>query len=439
LNLNLKKGDYIILSAQKEIEFVYLYLAAHYIGVVNIIADAESNKKRINYITELLKPKYSFGFKFENNSSFMYSDIFLDDSLGVEEYFNNENELKKSDVADILFTTGSTGLPKGVLLSHHNIISAINNINGFIGNTSEDVEVIGLPICHSFGLGRLRCSLYLGSTVILLGSFANVKQFFKTIEEYKVTGFGMVPAGWAYIRKFGGIRIAKYADQLKYIEIGSAFMSLSAKKELCELFPSTRVCMHYGLTESSRSTFLELHTDYEKLDSIGKPVSNEVDIKIFNELGVEMPIGISGELAIKGNMVMKSYYLETDNSQSYFGEYFRTGDWGYRDSEGYLYLESRKKELINVGGKKVSPIEVEDAICSLGVHDCICIGVDDPHQIMGKIIKVYILKEGCNLSFEEISSKLEPLLEAYKIPALFDWIDQIPMTVSGKKQRLLLT
>jgi long-chain acyl-CoA synthetase len=436
LKLNLKKGDYILLSAQKDIEFEYIYLAAQYIGIINIVADAESNPQKIRYIIDLLKPKYAFGFQFANDCSFMYSDIHFDDLPDVEQHINNG--LNESDVADILFTTGTTGLPKGVLLSHHNIVSAINNINNFIGNTSEDVEVIGLPVCHSFGLGRLRCNLFSGSTVVLLGSFANVKLLFKTFEEYKVTGFGMVPANWAYIRKFSGTRITKYANQIRYMEIGSAAMPLAAKKELCELFPATRICMHYGLTESSRTTFLEFHTDYAKLNSIGKPVSKAVDIKIFNDSGIEMPPGFSGELCIRGNMVMKSYYLEEDNSQARFGEYFRTGDWGYSDNEGYLYLESRKKELINVGGKKVSPAEVEDTICSLGIRDCICAGVDDPHKIMGEVVKAFILKENCALSFQEISSRLETLLETYKIPALYEWIDHIPMTASGKKQRLSL-
>jgi long-chain acyl-CoA synthetase len=434
--LDLRKGDYIMLSAQKDVEFVYIYLAAHYLGVVNIVVDAESNKKRIDYIVGLLSPKYAFGFQLNNMCCIQYADI--DWNIEPADEYSQGANTNDTDVADVLFTTGTTGLPKGVLLTHGNIISAAHNINGFIGNTREDREVIALPICHSFGLGRLRCNLVMGSTVVLLGSFADLKQFFNTIEDYQISGFGMVPSSWAYIRKFSGTRIAKYAGQIKYIEIGSAPMPIESKQELCKLFPSTRICMHYGLTEASRSAFMEFHTDDTRLNAIGKPVSRYVDIKIYDEFGQETPVGIPGEICVKGNMVMKSYYLEKDNENSFFNEYFRTGDWGYRDSEGYFYLEGRKKELINVGGRKVSPIEVEEAICSLGIRDCICIGVEDPKKIMGEIIKAYILKEDCTLSFSEISSDLRPLLETYKIPLLYEWIDVIPATASGKKQRLSL-
>jgi long-chain acyl-CoA synthetase len=434
--LQLRKGDYIMLSAQKDVEFIYIYLAAHYLGVINIVVDAESNKKRIDYIIELLSPKYAFGFQLDNMRCIQYTDINW--NIEPADEYSQDTSMTDADVADVLFTTGTTGLSKGVLLTHRNIISAAHNINGFIGNTQKDREVIALPICHSFGLGRLRCNLVLGSTVVLLGSFADMKQFFKIIEDYQITGFGMVPSSWAYIRKFSGTRIAKYAGQIKYIEIGSAPMPITSKQELCELFPSTRICMHYGLTEASRSAFMEFHTDYARLNTIGKPVSQYVDIKIYDESGREAPVGIPGEICVKGNMVMKSYYLEKDNENSFFNGYFRTGDWGYRDSEGYFYLESRKKELINVGGKKVSPIEVEEAICSLGIRDCVCIGVEDPKKIMGEIVKAYILKEGCTLSFSEISLGLRPLLETYKIPVLYEWIDVIPATASGKKQRLSL-
>ncbi|MDR1505442.1 MAG: acyl--CoA ligase [Prevotella sp.] len=434
--LPLRKGDYIMLSAQKDVEFIYIYLAAHYLGVINIVVDAESNKKRIDYIVGLLSPKYAFGFQLDNTRCIQYADI--DWNIEPADEYSQDTGMTDADVADVLFTTGTTGLPKGVLLTHDNIISAAHNINGFIGNTQEDREVIALPICHSFGLGRLRCNLVLGSTVVLLGSFADMKQFFKTIEDYQISGFGMVPSSWAYIRKFSGTRIAKYAGQIKYIEIGSASMPITSKQELCELFPSTRICMHYGLTEASRSAFMEFHTDYARLNTIGRPVSQYVDIKIYDESGQEVPVGIPGEICVKGNMVMKSYYLEKDNENSFFNGYFRTGDWGYGDSEGYFYLESRKKELINAGGKKVSPIEVEEAICSLGIRDCVCIGVEDPKKIMGEIVKAYILKEGCTLSFSEISSGLRPLLETYKIPLLYEWIDVIPATASGKKQRLSL-
>lgn len=433
-SLGLRQCDRIAISAQKDLEFIYVYFAAHALGIVNIVVDAESNRKKLDYILDLMQPKMAFGFDSTQCRCVSYKEIKYDC-----EAVDEKPALTANDVADLIFTTGTTGLPKGVQLSHANIFGSADNINHFIGNTEDEIEVLGLPLCHSFGLGRLRCTLIKGATMVLVGNFANLKIFFNAIEQYKATGFGMVPAVWAYIRKFSGTRIAKFAPQIKYIEIGSAAMPLPSKEELCELFPNTRICMHYGLTEASRSAFMEFHTCRDRLATIGKPVCDKVDIKIFDDYGNEMPDGESGELCVKGNMVMLGYYQKDADQDAWFGEYFRTGDCGYRDKDGWLYLVSRKKEIINIGGKKVSPVEIEDAICLLdGVEDCICIGVEDPDGVLGEVAKCYVQREGCKLTLEEIRRGIEGKLESYKIPAQWDWIDEIPKTSSGKKQRLQL-
>lgn len=433
-SLGLRQGDRIAISAQKDLEFIYVYFAAHALGVVNIVVDAESNRQKLDYILDLMQPLVAFGFDCTQCQTISYKDIDFE-CPKVDE----KPDLTQDDVADLIFTTGTTGKPKGVQLSHYNIFSSADNINSFVGNTEKEIEVLGLPLCHSFGLGRLRCTLVKGATIVLVGNFANLKLFFNALEQYHATGFGMVPAVWAYIRKFSGTRISKYAPQIKYIEIGSAAMPLPSKKELCELFPNTRICMHYGLTEASRSAFMEFHTCRDRLATIGKPVCDKVDIRIFGEDGKELPNGEYGELCVKGNMVMKGYFQPEDDKDAWFGDYFRTGDSGYKDAEGWLYLVSRIKEIINVGGKKVSPAEIEDVICQMdGVEDCICIGVPDPDGVLGEVAKCYVLRDGCKLSLEEIRRGLEGQLESYKIPVIWDWIDIIPKTSSGKKQRLQL-
>lgn len=432
--LGLRPSDRIILSAHKDIEFIYLYLGAHILGVTNVIVDAESNKERLNYIEDKTNPLWCFGYESSKHRSMLFAEI---DIEALQPYSGVSDNLSVDDIAEVLFTTGTTGAPKGVCLSYGNIAGSASNINSFIKNEATDIEVLGLPICHSFGLGRIRCNLMMGATIVILGSFANVRLFFKTIERYHATGFGVVPAAWAYIRKISGTRIGKYASQIKYIEIGSAAMPLETKKEMLNLFPNTRICMHYGLTEASRNCFQEFH-DIEHLDSIGKPVCENVDVQIFSPEGSVLPDGEKGELCVKGNMVLSRYLEEKDNKNAFYGEYFRTGDCGYRTAEGYIYLLGREKELINVGGKKVSPMEVEDAIIALGVGDCVCVPMKDPDGIMGELVKCYILKDSTMLSFEQIAEQLSTKLEHYKLPVVYEWIDSIPQTESGKKQRVNL-
>ena len=431
--LGLCAGDKILLSAHKEVEYIYMYFAAQMTGIVTVIVDAETNEERLHYIENEVRPALCLGYESSSFPSKRYSDLNIP---GAEEYTGDTGDtISGNDIAEILFTTGTTGNPKGVCLTYNNVYASAQNINGFIGNTAEDVELLALPICHSFGMGRIRCNLIKGSTIVILGSFANVRAFLKAMEQHSVTGFGVVPAAWAYIRKISGKRISKYASRIRYIEIGSAAMPPDTKKEMLEMFPDTRICMHYGLTEASRNCFQEFH-DTEHLTSVGRPVNENVDVKIMNSDGREAECGASGELCVKGNMVMARYLRDEDNLHAFFGDYFRTGDCGYKDKDGYIYLLAREKELINVGGKKVSPMEVEDAIISLGVGDCVCVPQKDEKGIMGELVFCYILKGSTQMSFEEIAEKLSHRLEVYKRPVAYGWIDEIPMTASGKKQRL---
>ena len=301
----LKPQDKIILSAHKNIEYIYIYFASHILGITNVIVDAESNKERLNYIEQKIKPTLCIGYNSDTYTSINFNELDINnhDPLQVSKEASNVTE---NDIAEILFTTGTTGAPKGVCLSYANIYGSASNINQYIQNTSDDIELLALPICHSFGMGRIRCTLLKGATIVIIGGFGNVQKMFKTIEDENVTGLGFVPAAWAYIKKISGRNIQKYASQIKYIEIGSASMALDTKQELLDIFPNTRICMHYGLTEASRSTFQEFH-DIPHLNSIGKPVTPNVDIKIFDKTGIETKPNESGEICVKGNMVLKTY------------------------------------------------------------------------------------------------------------------------------------
>lgn len=429
-------GSTVILSAHKDVEFIYLYLAVQLLGGTNVIVDAELNKERLEYIENKIGPDYCFGYLSSHYPSALFSDIPHDsNNLYIDDVCIKG--LSADSIAEILFTTGTTGAPKGVCLSFNNVYASACNINDYIQNSIDDVELLGLPICHSFGLGRIRCTLIKGGTIVILGSFANMRLVLKTIEQHGITGFGVVPAAWAYIRKISGRRIEKYAQQIRYIEIGSASMPIPVKEEMLEMFPSTRICMHYGLTEASRSCFQEFH-DHEHIGSIGKAVCDAVDVKVFDSNGKVLPEQQIGEICVRGNMVMRNYLDPNDTQNAFWSDYFRTGDCGYLSRDGYIYLVGREKELINVGGKKVSPMEVEDAICSLGIGDCVCVPMKDTSGIMGELVKCCILKGSTELSFEEIAERLAGRLEPYKRPVVYEWIDSIPQTTSGKKQRLLL-
>lgn len=433
--LSQKNGDAIILAAGKQIEFVYAYFGAHLAGLKVVPIDAATNPTRLDYIVNKTKATLLVGF---DNSEQSLPKASLKDFADIEAEIVEPVFPKEEAIADILFTTGTTGKPKGVPLTYANEAAAARNINEFIGNTQDDIELLALPVSHSFGLGRVRCCLSKGATLILLGSFANVKKIYRTMEEDHVTGFTMVPASWRYLKKLTGDKLGEFKDQLRYIEMGSAFFSKDEKEELANILPYTRVCMHYGLTEASRSAFMEFHADKDHLASVGKASPN-TDIKVLDETGNECSVNHEGEICVKGEHVTHGY-LDLPIDNSFFGDYFRTGDWGYKTEDDYIYLISRKKELINVGGKKVSPIEVEEQLFKIkGIEDCACIGVPDEDGVLGEVVKAFIVKaKDSDITFDDIKEQLNGELESYKLPVYYEWTDKIPKTQNGKIQRGLL-
>ena len=341
---HLQKGDRVILSAAGNIEFVYVYFGVHIAGGICVPIDPDTNQTRFEYIEKSTTPVCVMGTLHNvKRDTISFESVVDSDTKSVYAIPD------VGQVADVLFTTGTTGAPKGVALSYSNLSAAARNINTFIGNTHDDIELLALPVSHSFGLGRLRCSLSLGATVVMLGTFANVKKFFKEMTRCHVTMFAMVPASWGYIKKMSGKYIGRFAEQLKFIEIGSSFMPKEDKELLMSMLPNTRICMHYGSTEASRSAFMEFHAYKDNLLSIGK-ASPYVEIKIFKSTGLPAAIGEEGEICVKGEHVTCSYWKETPErfASDFYDGYFRTGDCGTMDADGNIYLKSRIKEMINV-------------------------------------------------------------------------------------------
>jgi long-chain acyl-CoA synthetase len=298
-----------------------------------------------------------------------------------------------------MFTSGTSNLAKGVILSHDNINNATNNINEFIGNDSSDTEILVVPIHHSFGMARLRCVLSSGGTLVLVKSLVNIKRIFRIFSETKITGIGMVPSSWSYLKKMSGNKIIEKFQNLKYIEFGSAFMSEFEKKELVILFPETKICMHYGLTEASRSCFLDFKSDYNYLYSVGIPSSRTKIITIDPKNNKRLERGEIGENCISGPHVSKGY-LNVNKDEVFYDDYIRTGDLGFIDKNGYLVLEGRLKDIINIGGKKVSPLEIEEKIYEFNNKiKSACVGIKDNNNVLGEVIKVFIEKDSYDGSF----------------------------------------
>lgn len=434
-----RKGDRVMFGAVKSVDFALMYFGAHAAGAVAQPVNMKLSLKNLEYIYQQAQPSvfwYPRQDVLPQYDSEKFSFSLLENYL-PEDYSGFIVEVEEHDTADLLFTTGTTGNPKGVELSHLNITAGAVNTNEFIGNTANDREIIPLPLFHAFGLRRLRTNMMLGASVVMVDGFMRPDLIFEGFTKWKASGMCMVPAGYGVIRKLTGDKFGEFKNQLKYIEFGSSPMNLADKKQISDLLPETRICMHYGLTEAAANIFIEFHDSHKKLNALGRPSPN-ISIRIGDEKGNPLPTGEEGEILVNGHVLMKGYWNEPRRtSDAFIQGWLRTGDIGHMDEEGYVFLKGRKDDIINIGGKKVSPQQVEEAINALPqVEESACIGIDDPSGIRGKVIKAFVVKKGSGkLDMLKLKNDLREQLEAYKIPELFEEIRRLPKTASGKLQR----
>jgi long-chain acyl-CoA synthetase len=436
LESGLRAGERVILPASNSLHFVANYLAVHASGAVAVPVDPAAPEARIEFIRDrvaarlLLTPaEQKARLETADGAPAPYGP----DGAGIA-------GPQPGGVADIMFTSGTTGTPKGVMLSHEGLCRAAMHINAFVGTRKDDVEVLALPLAHSFGLGSLRCLLAIGACAVLVEGFAFPGQVFDALERHRATGFRSVPAGLSTLFRLSHDKLGDFADHLRYLEFGSAPMPREDKLRLMRLLPRTRLCMHYGLTEATRSVYTEFHSEAEHLDSIGRPAPG-VEVRISGEQGDDMPANEAGEIWIRGPHVMQGYWQDPERSRTTLANgWLRTGDFGHRDEQGRLYLTGRRSDMINVGGRKLSPIEVEEALRSHpAVRDCACVGIPDPEGLAGEAVAVFVvLAQDAMPEEKPLRNHLRATLEPYKIPTQWVFADTLPYTANGKVQRHIL-
>lgn len=429
--LGVTEGDRVLICLGNTLATPVLYFAVHALAAVAVPIAPDTPEAALAWVAEDCEAKLAVvEKKVEGVSCPVVTPASL---IAADVDHDIVPVLHPDSIADLLYTTGTTGRKKGVVLTHANVLAAARNITEFIGTRPDDLEVVPLPLSHSFGLGRLRCMALVGHTLVLEPGVGSGAQLVKRIVDERATGLALVPAGFDILRKMTGDLLGQASQHLRYIEIGSAVMRPDTRAWLTELLPNTRICHHYGLTEASRAVFTEYHADAHKPGTAGRAAPNS-SMSICNEDGRSLPAGESGEVVVRGAMVMREYWKQPElTAQSFFGDGLRTGDIGYVDEDGYLFLLGRRSDLINVGGRKVAPDEVEFFLCQLdGVRDAGCIA--QPDGLLGECVKAFLVADR-EIRKSEVVTFLRSRLEEFKIPQTVERIASIPRTSSGKIQR----
>lgn len=343
--------------------------------------------------------------------------------------------VQPNDVSTIIYTSGATSAPKAARLRHYNVVAATCNIADFLDTDEADIDVNISSLSHSFGLGHIHTMLASGATIILFKNSIDLAEILKTIVKYKATTFAATPAILRVLASHFRREFKLCGRYLRLIQTNISPLEPELVKDILELLPKTKFCYYYGLSEASRATFFTFNNNLEKIRSVGKPMPN-VEIKIVNSRGRKTKIGKSGEICIRGKIVIRDYWKNTQANKRIKNGWFHTGDYGFIDRDGFLFFQGRRDDIINVSGEKVFPEEVEECIRNIpGVVDAAVVGM--PDKFLGECVKAYVVVEkkfDQNLIIQICRQKLE----SYKIPRVVQSTNQIPRTDNGKLRRNIL-
>jgi acyl-CoA synthetase (AMP-forming)/AMP-acid ligase II len=447
----LKSGDAINLILPNSVDFLILYFAALSSGIIVCPINYSLVPREISYIVNDSKSKVLFtDEEYVAKVEEIRSDIpniieiiLFSKGSPNKKYFNLYNEINDSeceitkhdnvnldDKSVIIYTSGTSGNPKGVTLTHANLLADAQAIAEWFSFDGETRTLCILPLFHNNGqIVTFLAPLWAGGSTIMIKGNVSLIAFWDMVDKYKATWTSVIPTILSVLLSF---KRKRKDNQMKGIICGGALLPKSVQLQFEEIY-NVPVFEGYGLTETtSFSCFNPLKVSERKIGSIGKelPVN---EMAIMDEEGNILPDNSVGEICIKGfNVFLEYCNLPERDKIAFRGNWFHSGDFGYRDNDGFYYISGRKDDLIIKGGENLYPREIENVVyMHPGVKDCAAIGID--HPIWGQDVAIFIEgKENIKMTSDEIRKFCEDKIAVYKIPskvffiAELSGLDEIP-------------
>jgi fatty-acyl-CoA synthase len=460
--LGAKSGDRIGIWASNRYEWVVLQYATARIGMILVNINPAYRTHELTYVINQSEIRFIFSslrFKTSNYKEMvdyakevcpsMEHAIFFDDTW--EEFVNNgqyisdetlhsfEEHVQFDDPVNIQYTSGTTGFPKGVTLSHHNILNNGYFIGIRLQYSEKDRVCIPVPFYHCFGMviGNICCVAH-GACMVIPNDSFDPDITLKTVSDEKCTSLYGVPT--MFIAELA----VKDFDTYDFSSLRTGVMAGSVcppeiMKKVENLMNIKEMSICYGMTETSPvSTQTLIGTSLEKQVSTVGTVQDHLEIKIIGENGKVLERGEHGELCTRGYSVMLKYWNDPENTKKVLDEakWMHTGDMAVMDDEGYITISGRMKDLIIRGGENISPKEIEDFLYTYpNILDVQIIGV--PSEKFGEEVMAWVkIRKGFDVTEEELLTYCKNKIAHYKIPRYWKFVDEFPMTISGKIRKV---